>query len=131
MRLAAWKALSADLPPSLPPTSSASAGSSELTRKDVLANEGFVAHLAGQRERALGALKECATRFDLPDARVRLAGLYMDLGRLEEARAEIAQVLARESDATIKEYTGNLPFSNDAKRDWYVGLLRAAGLPDG
>ena len=95
-----------------------------------LANEGFVAHLAGQRDRAVEVLKECTARFDLPDARVRLAGLYVDLGRLDEARAEIARLLAHEPDATIKEYTGNLPFSDEAKRDWYVGLLRAAGLPN-
>ena len=59
-----------------------------------------------------------------------LAAIYADLGRMEEARAEIAHVLSREPDANTKEYTETLPFRDEARRDWYLGLLRAAGLPD-
>jgi hypothetical protein len=50
--------------------------------------------------------------------------------RPDEAHAEIAHVLAREPDATIGEYTGNLPFPDRRRRDWYEDLLRGAGLPD-
>jgi adenylate cyclase len=94
------------------------------------ANMGFVHHLMGQHEQAIQAMNECLSRAPLADAHIRLAAIYADLGRMDEARAEIAHVLAREPDATIKEYTGNLPLPNDARREWYAGLLRTAGLPD-
>jgi adenylate cyclase len=96
----------------------------------MIANMGFVHHLLGQHEQAIEAMHECMSRSPLADAHIRLAAIYADLGRLEEARAEIAHVLAREPDATITEYTGNLPLPNDARREWYAGLLHNAGLPD-
>ena len=96
-----------------------------------LANEAFVLHLAGMHQRAVELLTESLSRADLPDARVRLAAVYTELGRLAEARAEISHLLACEPDATIREYTGNLPFPNRERLEWYAGLLGAAGLPDG
>lgn len=96
----------------------------------VLANEAFVLHLVGHRERAIESLNESIDRSDIADAHVRLAAAYFESDRPEEARAEIAHVLAREPDATIGEYTKNLPFPDQRRLDWYQDLLRGAGLPD-
>ncbi len=96
----------------------------------MLANEAFVLHLAGQREQAIGVLKECADCSDIVDTHVRLAAAYFEGGRVEEAREEIAEVFARQPDATIGEYTGNLPFPSHQRLAWYQDLLRGAGLPD-
>lgn len=94
----------------------------------VLANEAFVAHLAGLRERAVDLLSQCLEHTNIIDAHIRLAALYTDLGRLDEARAEVSRILARQPDATIEEYTKNLPFPDSERLKWYRGLLIAAGL---
>jgi adenylate cyclase len=94
----------------------------------MIANMGLVYHLVGQHEAAIRAMKECMSRSALLDAHVRLAAIYVDLGRMDEARTEITHVLSREPAATIKEYTETLPFRDETRRDWYEGLLRVAGL---
>ena len=101
-----------------------------LPPSTMIANMGLVHHLVGQHEEAIQAMKECLSRSPLLDAHVRLAAIYVDLGRMEEARAEIAHVLSREPNAIIKEYTESLPFCDEERRDWYDGLLRAAELPE-
>lgn len=95
-----------------------------------LANEAFALHLTGHCEQAVKALRESVDLCDIADAHVRLAAAYFESDRPEEARAEIAHVLAREPDATIGEYTSNLPFPNRRRLNWYRDLLRGAGLPD-
>jgi TolB-like protein/tetratricopeptide (TPR) repeat protein len=95
-----------------------------------LANEAFVLHSIGNREQAIEALHESVDRCDIADAHVRLAAAYFEGDRPEEARAEIAHVLAREPDATIGEYTRNLPFRSRQELDQYQDLLRGARLPD-
>jgi len=95
-----------------------------------LANEAFVLHSIGRREQAIQALQESIDLCDIADAHVRLAAAYFEGDRPEEARAEIAHVLAGEPDATIGEYTRNLPFRDRQQLDWYQDLLRGAALPD-
>ncbi len=95
-----------------------------------LANEAFVLHLAGHREQAINALNEFIDLCDIADARVRLAAAYFESDRTEEARSAIAYVLTRQPDATIGEYTRNLPFPGRQQLGWYEDLLRGAGLPD-
>lgn len=95
----------------------------------ILANEAFVAHLAGQKERTLDLLRQSLERTDIVDAHVRLAAIYADTGRASEARAAIARIITRQPDATIEEYTENLPFPDAERLAWYRGMLREAGLP--
>ena len=95
-----------------------------------LANEAFVLHLASHRERAIEVLNESIGLSDIADAHVRLAAVYFECDRPQEARAEITLVLTGEPDATIGEYIGNLSFRGRQERDWYKDLLRGAGLPD-
>lgn len=95
----------------------------------VLANEAFVSHLAGRKERAIELLRQSQTRTDILDVPIRLVALFVDLGQLDKARELMGTVLARRPDATVEEYTQNLPFPDQKIRDWYKGLLLTAGLP--
>ena len=94
-----------------------------------LANNAFVLHLDGQHDRAIELLEQSFERTDIIDSHIRLAAVYADTGRLEDARAKISDVLSQQPDATIEEYTGNLPFPDKQKSEWYVELLRSAGMP--
>ena len=95
----------------------------------VLVNEAFVSHLAGRKERAIDLLHQSRARTDILDVPVRMAALFADSGRMKEAQATIATVLDRQPDATLEEYTGNLPFPDRQTREWYEDLLVAAGFP--
>jgi len=95
-----------------------------------LANEASALHLTGHREQAVKALRESVDLCDIADAHVRLAAAYFECDRREEARTEIAHVLACEPDATIDEYTRNLSFPDRQRLSWYQDLLRGAGLPE-
>jgi tetratricopeptide (TPR) repeat protein len=57
------------------------------------------------------------------------AAVYVRLGRLDEARAEIVELLKKEPNYTLE--TAKLwPYKDAAQRDRYVNDLRKAGLPD-
>ncbi len=58
-----------------------------------------------------------------------LAAVYVRLGRLEEARVEVSELLKKKSDYTLKMV--NLrPYKDPAQRDSFVNDLRKAGVPD-
>lgn len=95
-----------------------------------LANEAFVLHLAGRCQQAIELLKKCGKVCDMPLIPVRLAAAYFEAGRVEHAKETIEEVLARQPDATIGEYTGDLPFPDRQRAAWYRDLLRGAGLPE-
>ena len=59
----------------------------------------------------------------------RLAAAYVRLGRLEEARAEIAQMLEKEPDYNL-ERTKVWPYKDVAQLDRYIQDLRKAGVPE-
>ncbi|MGH6926354.1 MAG: BTAD domain-containing putative transcriptional regulator [Propylenella sp.] len=101
-----------------------------LPSRPDLANEGFALHMLGRHDQAAGVLSDCVGRFGFVVARVRLAAVEADRGRLDEARAEIARVLETDPDATVEEYAGNVTFTDPARYAWYAGLLRSAGLSD-
>jgi TolB-like protein/class 3 adenylate cyclase/tetratricopeptide (TPR) repeat protein len=56
------------------------------------------------------------------------AMIYAELGRLEEARATVAQTLARYPDTTIEFRSGN-PSHNDWERQRLISSMRKAGFP--
>ena len=95
----------------------------------VRGNEAFVAHLVGNHDAAIELLKQSSDWSEILDLRIRLAAIYADQGHLDKARNEISEALLLQPDATIEEYTNNLPFPDDQRRDWYRGLLNIAGLP--
>jgi TolB-like protein/class 3 adenylate cyclase/Tfp pilus assembly protein PilF len=86
-------------------------------------------HLAGQHEKAIEALKKGIER--TPDhhyPHVRLAAVYSDLGREEDAKAEAAEVLRIKPDFSIENYARANPFKDTAIVEYRKELLRKAGL---
>ena len=63
-------------------------------------------------------------------AHLWLAGLYAELGRQDEAEAEMAEVLKRWSKATTGWAAKFLPYKDASQREKILDSLRKAGLPD-
>jgi adenylate cyclase len=94
-----------------------------------LSRLGLAYHLDGQYEKAIEALKQGIKR--KPDQyfiHVRLAAVYSDLGRIQEARAEAAEVLRIKPDFSVEAYAKANPFKDPAVVEHRKKLLRAAGL---
>ena len=93
---------------------------------------GLSYYLLKQYSKALSALRESATRApNLRGAHVLLAAAYAQLGQLEEARAEAAEVLRLEPQYTIEGTQKPLfGFRLAAHTDHLSDGLRKAGLPE-
>jgi len=91
---------------------------------------GLSYHLTGQYEKAIDALKKAIERG--PDSvwfpHVRLAAVYSDLGREEEARAQAEEVLRIKPDFSVENYAKANPFKDSAIVEHRKELLRKAGL---
>jgi adenylate cyclase len=61
-------------------------------------------------------------------AHLYLAGTYVSLGRIEEARAEAAEVLRIDHKFSLAHWGKTLPFKNEADGEHLIGTLRKAGL---
>lgn len=64
----------------------------------------------------------------LPPRRILIATL-VEMGRMEEAREEVAEYLAISPDFRLSTFR-NTPFQHAADQERYYGALRKAGLPD-
>ena len=64
------------------------------------------------------------------ETRSYLAASYAQVGRTEEARAEVAEVLALDPEFSIAAWAEKLPYKNQADLDHYIDGLRKAGLPE-
>jgi adenylate cyclase len=95
----------------------------------LLAAEGLTRHVAGQYDAAIDALIAATKRSDHLIPHSRLAAVYADLGRLQEARGEVAWIQSRQPDAAIEDFTRIFRFQDPKKTDWYAVLLEKAGLP--
>jgi adenylate cyclase len=90
----------------------------------------------GTSYRMMGQYQEAITQYKkalriAPNniiAHVALAGTYSLLGRDEEARAEVEEILRLNPKFSLESYTKMLPFKNQAQIDHYVEALRKAGL---
>ena len=90
---------------------------------------GLAYHLAGQYEEAIETLKKGIERE--PDKyypHARLAAVYSDLGREQEARAEAAEVLRIRPDFSVETYAKANPFRDPAIVEHRKELLGKAGL---
>jgi TolB-like protein len=59
-----------------------------------------------------------------------VAAAYAYLGRDEEARAEVAEVLRKKPDFSIRAYAKQEPYKNSADRNHLLEGMRKAGLPE-
>jgi adenylate cyclase len=92
---------------------------------------GLAHYMLKQYAPALAPLRECAAQ--APNARLGRWGLaiaYAQLGKLEEARAEAAEVLRIYPKYTIGKAARLLPFKRPEDAEHFVDGLRKAGLPE-
>ena len=85
----------------------------------------------GQHEAAVGLLREALARSpDLAPAHRRLAVVYAELGREEEARAEVEEILRISPDASLDAVRRSMPFKDPEELERFIAALRKAGLPE-
>ena len=95
------------------------------------AASGLAQHLAGQHDEAIASLKTGMAR--APTSvypRARLVAVYADLGRMEEARAEAADLLKVAPGFTVSEFVSEHPFKDASLSAWLRDALLKAGLPE-
>jgi TolB-like protein/class 3 adenylate cyclase/Tfp pilus assembly protein PilF len=63
-------------------------------------------------------------------AHLFLAGTYVSLGRMEEARAEAQELLKIDPKFSLAYWGKTLPFKRKTDSDRFVAALRRAGLPE-
>jgi tetratricopeptide (TPR) repeat protein len=80
-------------------------------------------------DEAIATLKETLARNpNWMPAHGNLAVTYSELGRQEEARAEVAEVLRLSPNLSVEGLRQRLPFKDRAQTERYLGALRKAGL---
>jgi TolB-like protein/class 3 adenylate cyclase/Tfp pilus assembly protein PilF len=92
---------------------------------------GFAEFIAGRYEEALVWLLKA--RRDHPGhlaAHRNLAACFAQLGRMDEARAAAADLLAREPTFRISVFESRYPLRRPGDRERLLSGLRAAGLPE-
>jgi adenylate cyclase len=94
-----------------------------------LQNLNFAYRLAGRYEEAIvPAKKLLALNPNLMAAHLQLASCYAHLGRLEEARAEAAEVLRLAPHLSLEEIKQNLPIKDPTVLERELDAWRKAGL---
>jgi adenylate cyclase len=89
---------------------------------------GMAYFLTGRYEEALTVEKKALTLTPNLDTHAGLAGVYITLGREEEARAEAAEILRMSPNFLVDAWGQMLPFKNPADSERYLAPLRKAGL---
>ena len=88
--------------------------------------------LTERYEEAIGACHQALTHKPEWNVRLfshlRLAASYSELGREEEARAEIAEVLKVNPQFSLAEMQQRWPYKDPADLERYVAALRKVGL---
>ncbi len=88
-------------------------------------------YLMGQHEEALANLKRSVTlNPDYPATHLWLAASYIELGREEEARAAVAEVLRLSPRASLQFFRQNFPYKDPAVLQRFLDDLRKAGMPE-
>ena len=92
---------------------------------------GHAYYAMGKYEEAIAAMKRSLTRnpdFVFPHR--TLAVIFSELGRKEEAQAQIAELLRIGPRASIEDLRERWPFKDQAVSERYLEALRKAGLPE-
>ncbi len=97
----------------------------------------FVYHLGRshqlmqQYEEAISAMKKALARNpDFSPAHFQLAVIYSELGRTDEARAEVAEILRINPRASVEGWRQRQPYKDQALLERNADALRKAGLPE-
>jgi TolB-like protein/cytochrome c-type biogenesis protein CcmH/NrfG len=86
---------------------------------------------ARQYEQAIAPLRAAVNRFPTYiTPRRHLAAAYAQMGRLDEARAEVAAIRKLDPSVCLAMYRERIRYERFADRDHYLDGLRKAGLPE-
>jgi len=88
---------------------------------------GLAYYEVGQYDEALATLKQ--NNKPLFSTHSTLAAVYVRLGRIEEARAEVSKILEINPDYTLKSVK-LLPYKDEIRRKRLINDLRTAGVPE-
>jgi len=61
---------------------------------------------------------------------LRLAAVYAELGRDEEARFHVREALKKNPSYTLAQVRDTDPYQQETVMEHYLGLLRTAGMPE-
>jgi tetratricopeptide (TPR) repeat protein len=90
---------------------------------------GHAYRLVGRLEEAIIALKRVVMRNpDQITAHLLLAVIYSELGREEEARAEVAEILRISPQYSLEVVKQRIPYKDPVSLERQVAALRKAGL---
>jgi adenylate cyclase len=90
---------------------------------------GFAYMTTGQDEKAIEAQKKAITRNpNFLASHVMLAGIYMKMGREEEARTHVAEALRISPNLSLDVWRERLPIEKEEYLEEFLELLREAGL---
>ena len=93
---------------------------------------GMALHLVGRKQEALEWFQKAKTlNSKHVSVNVRLVAVYVDLDRMDDARAALDEVLRLNPRLTVSKFQqlGYL-FQDPKRNDWYKDLLKRAGLPE-
>jgi len=86
---------------------------------------------AGQLERAVTTLENTVKRFPtFISARVALTSCYAMMGREQEAKQEVCEILKRDPAYNVAQYTTPNLYRNKETMEKWAESLRKAGIPD-
>ena len=88
---------------------------------------GWAYYHAGRFEEAFSTLRKMNN--PAPKVHLTMAVVYVRLGRLEEARAEVAEFLKKEPEFTL-EAVKRHPYKDQAQLDQMIDDLQQAGFPE-
>lgn len=84
-----------------------------------------------EHEEAIAVFKGIiASKPNYLPARIRLAIIYGEMNRIDQARAEVAEILRLNPQASIQGLAQRLPYLDPALKERYLDALRMAGLPE-
>jgi adenylate cyclase len=85
--------------------------------------------MLGRYEEALVILKRAVSVSpNMPGPRAELVFIYTELGRAEEARAEVAEILRIIPNFSLEAWRQRVPYKNPADLERMLAALRKAGL---
>jgi adenylate cyclase len=97
----------------------------------VPAGYGLALHLIDEKAQAVEVYKKAvALGPKFANSYARLAAVYVDLNKLNDAKNTAAQVLKLNPKFSVTKYQKSYPLSDPKRAEWYKGLLLRAGLPE-
>jgi adenylate cyclase len=125
----AWALLNAGRPKEAIPLFQKAIRFNPNARTNTFVGLGIALRMAGRFEEAVSAFKKGIQRApDYITAHTGLTATYSLMGREEEARAEVAEVLRINPNFSVDSWAKNSPYKDQSETDKVVNAWRKAGL---